>query len=211
MTRGKGKYHTEKADKAFLAIMKVLSGREEGMEYKPKLEGKEYRYKELKKKTGLNDPTLAKYLKPLINLKLVSKRVDLESGKYPYPAYYRAEPEFLTWIDAQISTKELSEQIEGVLLETKSPMFVLELINLQNYVSTSFTLQKLKEDKDIPEHKLGFLLELFAWEPFQVLTWNLIKACKKNIDVIDIDQIQIHQLEQIAHLKKSIDRIAGVG
>ena len=195
----------EKADKAFLAVLEVLSGREEGIEYEPKLEGKEYRYKELKKKTGLNDPTLAKYLKPLLKMKLVSKRVDLESGKYPYPVYYRAEPEFLTWIDAQISMLELSEQIEGLLLETKNPLFVLKLIDLSCQGHLEFMFSKLKEDKNVPEHKLRFLLDLFVWEPYRVLTWKLIEATKRHIDEIPIKVISDEELlRKLEQLEKKI-------
>jgi len=108
MTRGMGKYQREKSNQAFLSIIKAISK-------------KEKRHMDIKKETGLNDPTLSKYLKPLLKLKLVKKRVDIESGKYPYPAYYKAEPELLTWVDAQVSTEELSKQIEPVLLETKNP------------------------------------------------------------------------------------------
>ena len=73
MTRGVGKYQIEQSNKALLSIIKAISK-------------KEKRHKDIKKETGLNDPTLSKYLKPLLKMKLVKKRVDLESGKYPYPA-----------------------------------------------------------------------------------------------------------------------------
>jgi len=175
MTRGMGKYQREKSNQAFLSIIKAISK-------------KEKRHMDIKKETGLNDPTLSKYLKPLLKLKLVKKRVDIESGKYPYPAYYKAEPELLTWVDAQVSTEELSKQIEPVLLETKNPFFVLDIINTDCQSIMKITIGKLMEEKNTPEHKLRFLLDLFAWEPYRVLTWKLIEATKKHIDEIDFEQ-----------------------
>lgn len=195
MTRGVGKYQIEKSNKALLSIIKAISK-------------KEKRHMDIKKETGLNDPTLAKYLKPLLKLKLIKKRVDLESGKYPYPAYYKAEPELLTWVDAQVSMKELSQQIEPVLLETKNPFFVLNLINISCQSILEITFIKLKEEKNVPDHKLRFLLDLFVWEPYRVLTWKLIEATKKHIDKISLKvDSEENLLERLKQLEKKTDNL----
>jgi len=197
MTKGIGKYHIDKSNKALLSIIKAVSK-------------KEKRPKDIKKETGLNDPTLAKYLKPLVKMKLISRKVD-QSGKYPPPVYYKAEPELLTWIDAQVSMDNFSEQIEEVLLETKNPLAVLKLINLECQGVLEFIIFKLKQEKNTPDHKLEFLLDLFVWEPYRVHTWKLIEATKKHIDELPLkvysDKYFTEMIQKLEELEKALDEL----
>ena len=54
-------------------------------------DGRWHRYCEIIDKTGLSTATVTKHLKQLEGL-MVERRVDTESGEYPYPTYYRIIP-----------------------------------------------------------------------------------------------------------------------
>lgn len=185
----------EKASKAIMSILKVLSDEEW------------HQWSELLDKTKVSSATLKKYLPRLKEFKLIQKRVELESGKYPYPAYYRAEPELVTYTEALVSTEELSQQIEPVLLETKNPLFVLNMIESMNKTCLLIALGQLKKDKNVPESKLRFLLELWVWEPYRVLTWKLIESSKKHIDELPFEFDSERLLEKLNEIEKRIDEI----
>jgi hypothetical protein len=117
----------------------------------------------------------------------------------------------LTWIDAQVSMDNFSEQIEPALLETKNQLAVLNLINLECQGILEFTIFKLKQDKSTPDHKLKFLLELFVWEPYRAHTWKLIEATKKHIDELPLkvysDKDFTEMLQKLEELKKALDEL----
>jgi DNA-binding transcriptional ArsR family regulator len=48
-----------------------------------------HRYQTLQKQTELSTATLSKHLKRLVMGGIVEKKIDIESGEYPYPVYYR--------------------------------------------------------------------------------------------------------------------------
>ncbi|MCD6263955.1 winged helix-turn-helix transcriptional regulator [Candidatus Bathyarchaeota archaeon] len=52
-------------------------------------DGEWLRYKEIVNKTGLSQVTVSKYLKILEKEGKIEKKIDIESGEYPYPVYYR--------------------------------------------------------------------------------------------------------------------------
>lgn len=74
--RGVGDYQLRKARRSKARILEALS------------DGKWHRYKEIEEKTELSAATVSKHLKEMEGV-IIQKRVDLESGEYPYPAYYK--------------------------------------------------------------------------------------------------------------------------
>ena len=66
MVKGKGKYQLDLEEKSIMCILKVL------------LDGKKRRYKEIKEKTKLNDPTLTKYFTRLQEQKFLEKEINLK-------------------------------------------------------------------------------------------------------------------------------------
>ncbi|MEM3699706.1 MAG: winged helix-turn-helix domain-containing protein [Candidatus Bathyarchaeia archaeon] len=80
MEKGVGEYQIKKAQTSEKQILEILS------------DGKWHRYQELLAKTKLSTATLSKHLKRL-EKGLIEKRLDLESGEYPYPVYYRLKPD----------------------------------------------------------------------------------------------------------------------
>lgn len=73
--RGMGDWHISKATDSKTKILEVLK------------DGKWHRYKEIVEKTGLSTATVAKHLKELSPI--VEKRIEVNSGEYPYPTRYR--------------------------------------------------------------------------------------------------------------------------
>jgi len=98
-SNGVGKYQIEKAEKSLSPILKILS------------DGKKHRYKEIKGITGLNDPTMTKYLKRLSELKIIEKTVDIESGVYPHPVNYRTAPAFATQLKIILRIEKEKETV----------------------------------------------------------------------------------------------------
>jgi DNA-binding Lrp family transcriptional regulator len=79
MQKGTGEYQIKKAKASKKEILKVLG------------DGKWHRYNEIKEATGLSSATLSKHLEELTK-GIVEKKLDLESGEYPYPVLYRLKP-----------------------------------------------------------------------------------------------------------------------
>lgn len=80
MEKGVGDYQIRKAQTSEKQILEILS------------DGEWHRYQEIQKITRLSTATLSKHLKRL-EKSLIEKRLDLETGTYPYPVYYRLRPE----------------------------------------------------------------------------------------------------------------------
>lgn len=60
-------------------------------------DGKWHRYGEIVKTTGLSPATVSKHFKKLRDV--IEKKIDFESGEYPYPVYYKAREAFLQLYD----------------------------------------------------------------------------------------------------------------
>ena len=138
MVKGKGKYQVEQEEKSTVAIYKVLA------------DGKKHRYKEIKEKTGLKDPTLAKYFEQLVKKrKVLKKEVDTVSGKYPYPVYYSVDPRWLPIVEMVLTIEEEKQEIEKIIQDPKkTPLDVLEQINHRNNFLVLLGLKFFKDDKD---------------------------------------------------------------
>lgn len=77
MKKGIGEHQLEKEKTAKSLILNLLS------------DGRWHRYTEIQQTTNLSTATLSKHLKNLEKEKVIEKKIDLESGDYPYPVYYR--------------------------------------------------------------------------------------------------------------------------
>lgn len=198
MTKGKGKYQTDKEEKALTSILKALSER------------KEQRYKDIKKESNSNDPTLQKYLKQFIELKMVEKRIDFESGKYPYPVYYRITPiaEPIIKIMLQVD-KEKQEIIKIISDPKKTPLDVLDQINTKNNALILSVLKEYKNNKDVSQEFADLVLKLVVWYPYMTLTSHLIEESKKNIGNIDIENLQKRNKTTIRMDKAILIEISG--
>jgi DNA-binding transcriptional ArsR family regulator len=178
-TKGMGKYQIEKAQKSIMAILRVIS------------DEKPHQYSELKEKTKLNSPTLTKHLKRLTEMKILKKKIDIESGKYPYPVYYSTNPAVAPIITVMLLTEHEMHEIEKIILDPKkTPLDVLDQINRKNNALLLSALKHYKENKDLPQDFVDFVLEITVWHPYKVLTSHLIEESKKIVDNIDVEELQ---------------------
>jgi hypothetical protein len=189
-TRGIGRHQTDKEWKSLMSILKAVSN------------GEEHRYKDIKKATGLSDPTLTKFLNRFIELKLMNKKWD--TSTYPHAAYYKAKPDLMMYSKTQVRTEELSELVESKLSESKDPLLILEWINITIYIRMVDVLKQFKTNKSLLEPKLNFLMDVFVWEPFKVLTWKLMESTGKIIDKIDFEQLEKKQSERLEKIEELI-------
>ena len=169
----------EKAQKSIMSILRIIS------------DGKPHQYSELKEKTKLNSPTLSKHLKRLTEKKILKKKIDTESGKYPYPVYYSANPAVAPIINIMLLTEHEMHEIERIISDPrKTPLDVLDQINRKNNALILSTLKHYKENKELPEDFVNFVLEIVVWRPYKLLTSHLIEASKTILDSIDIEELQ---------------------
>jgi hypothetical protein len=72
----------------------------------------------------------------------------------------------------------------------KTPLDVLDQINIKNNAFILLALEQYKENKELPQEFIDFLLEMTVWHPYMVLTSHLVEASKKTVDNIDIKGLQ---------------------
>jgi len=77
MVRGYGEKQEKQRLKAKTAILEALA------------DGKWHRFGEIVNCTKMSPATVSKYLKQFETSEIIQKKVDIESGEYPYPAYYK--------------------------------------------------------------------------------------------------------------------------
>jgi DNA-binding HxlR family transcriptional regulator len=178
MVKGKGKYQLDLEEKSTMSILKVL------------LDGKKHRHKEIKEKTKLNDPTLAKYFNRLQGQKFLEKEIDVKSGKYPYPVYYSINPKALPLLKIIPQIEHEKEEIEKIILDPKkTPLDVLDELNKKNNSFILLALKECKERKDLPQGFINFLLEFFVWNPYKYLSSFLVESSEKIIEKIDVEKL----------------------
>lgn len=178
MVKGKGKYQLDLEEKSIMCILKVL------------LDGKKRRYKEIKEKTKLNDPTLTKYFTRLQEQKFLEKEIDFKSGKYPYPTYYSINPTALPLLQIIPQIEHEKKEIEKIILDPKqTPLDVLDQLNKKNNSFILLVLKEYKKKKDLPQGFLNFLLEFYVWNPYKYLSSFLVESSQKSIEKIDVEKL----------------------
>jgi DNA-binding HxlR family transcriptional regulator len=60
--------------------------------FKALSDGQWHRNMEIHEKTKISSRTLTKHLDRMAKTKIMEKKIDKESGKYPYPVLYRLNP-----------------------------------------------------------------------------------------------------------------------
>jgi len=178
-TKGIGKYQLEKAQKTVMAILRAVS------------DENPHQYSELKQLTKLNSPTLSKHLERLKKTKVLKRKMDIESGKYPYPVYYSINPNVMPILRIMLMTEQEMHEIEQIVLDPeKTPLDVLDQINTKNNALILSVLKQCKDNKDTSQELVNFVLELTVWHPYRVLTTHLVESSRKTIDNIDIENLQ---------------------
>jgi len=114
--KGIGRYQKDLAWDSEKQILNVLS------------DGKWHRYQEIKEATKLSTATLSKHLKRL-EKGLVEKRVDLQSGEYPYPAYYRIKENIYSRMDRKWKAFLFEQITKQPELWLKQPEIFMEFLN----------------------------------------------------------------------------------
>lgn len=178
MVKGIGKFQLEQKEKSTMSIFKVLS------------DGKQHRYKEIKEKTRLNDPTLQKYFKQFLNMNLIEKEVDIKSGKYPYPSYYKATSGSLIILQIDQKLKIQIEQIEKIISDPEctilTALYKIDMIinnNILGYL-------EIYKRKDLNSETQNFISEMFIVYTYKILTGYFIETSKKIIENINIKEFK---------------------
>jgi len=172
--KGIGTYQIGKSRTSEKEILNVLT------------DGEWHRYQEMQQLTRLSTATLSKHLKRLEN-GIVEKRLDLESGAYPYPVYYRLKPSLT---EANREWKEILKneiQLNLDLLEQNPEQyfhFLTVMLNLETIKHLQFYFLNPKQN----ENAFNQLMEFFVFSAYRdsikKLKMKLKEHEEKNIQQI---------------------------
>jgi len=183
LNMGLRQYQTGKAIESQTAILMVLSYDEDF-----------HRYTELKENTKLSDATLSKQLRILKEMKLIERKLDTESGKYPPPVYYRLNPVYVNAFRGfnrdDFRRQDVEKKIEWQL-SMKNPLEIIKEVNDSNNLTLLGILLYIKENRTTDERITRFLLELLLWYPYRIFTEVLVEKTWPIVDKFDIKQLVV--------------------
>lgn len=143
------------------------------------------RYKDLQKKTKLSSATLTKRLKRL-EKGIVEKKIDLESGKYPYPVYYRIKQKYASSkSDSDLVFKDITYGFLEEHLKNKDLEASFNLLNNMLTASYIAYLQNYFEDHNetaFTQNVDFFVFDIFR-EMYECVKQTLEKMEKEGIDI----------------------------
>jgi DNA-binding transcriptional ArsR family regulator len=149
----------------------------------------------LKNTTKLSSRTLDKHLDKMVETQLIEKKKDVIKGKYA--VLYKATPEVIEYVRSNILRKGFSDNLDGMLEETKNPLVILDMIHLWSQENFLLILRQIK-NKKIDNDNLHFIEEAYLWYDYEFFTMKLIAATAKIIDEIDIDRIATSLIKEQA-------------
>jgi hypothetical protein len=165
--------------------------------FKALYDGQWHRNMELREKTKLSSRTLTKHLDQLIKSCLVERKVDNESGKYPVPVLYRAEPELLAHTKSSLLREDFAENVYAMLKETNDPLMILEVIHDYSQLTFLHILEQVKLKKDISDEEIEFLEEIFLWSNYKSFTFELVEATRRIAESLDVNQLLVAQAKRV--------------
>jgi DNA-binding MarR family transcriptional regulator len=160
-------------------------------------DGKWHRTKNLIKTTKLTAKTLHKHLKLMLKNTTITRKRDVESGRYPIPVLYRAHPELLEHLELRRMRKYFSSNIDATLKEANNdPLLILDSIHAWSQIMFLRMLEQIQKDKKMPMKEFYDRIELYLWINYEYFTENLLLATAKIIDKIDIKQLIISETKR---------------
>jgi len=164
------------------------------------LDGQWHRNMELKEKTKLTARTLSKHLDELEEeLHWIEKKKDTESGKYPYPVLYKANPTTIKHTKFVMSIHEYADNIETTLKETKDPFLMLDNFHMLNQLTFTLILMAVQSNKYMTWKQIDYATSFFLFSPYEIYTQNLVTAITKAIQSgarFDVKQLLVSQAKR---------------
>jgi hypothetical protein len=152
---------------------------------------------ELKQKTKVSSRTLAKNLNQWVKIQVIERKVDVQSGKYPYPVLYKATPELTTYINACIVREKIANDLEPAINETKDPLCLLDTIHAFSQVGFLQLLTYIQKNNiQTHEFAINIFAEFAIWRYYKQFIHKLIDASRKIINDLNITQLLIEQAKR---------------
>ena len=163
-------------------------------------DGQWHRNMELKEKTKLTARTLSKHLDELEEeLHWIEKKTDTESGKYPHPVLYKANPTTIKYTKFVMLIHEYADKIETTLKETRDPFLMLDDFHMLNQLAFTLILIAIQTDKYMTWKQIDYATSLFLFSPYEIYTQNLITAITEAIHLgarFDVKQLLASQAKR---------------
>jgi DNA-binding transcriptional ArsR family regulator len=182
--KGLRDYQAEKSMESQLTIVNFLVDDEDW-----------HRYSEIKEITKLSDPTITKQLNKLKAMKLIEKKLDTKSGKYPYPVYYRLNQDYVDAFRGGYHLFHFDYPDDNFVrrkdnmkrnLEEGNLGEIFKNINFNNNLAILGIMISVKENRDMSDKVKRLLLELLLWKPFKTSTWKLIEKAEPIFSIEDL-------------------------
>jgi DNA-binding HxlR family transcriptional regulator len=146
------------------------------------VDGQWHRIMELKEEIKLSPRTLYKHLNELEKeLHWIERKEDTESGEYPHPVLYKANPTTIKHTKFVMSIHEYAEKIETKLKETRDPLLMLDDFHMLNKLIFTLTVMAIQSKKYLTWKQIDYMTSFFLLSPYEIYTQNLITAVTKAI------------------------------
>jgi len=136
------------------------------------------RYQNLKEKTELAKSTLSKYLKELVEEKILERKRELESGEWPIPVSYRIAKKEKSFVEAKVGRYDAVSFIETL----ESPVYKS---GKKGKITVSAFMSPIEEQyRESAQRKVNGIVGSKSWV-WRVLGWQFSKLMPgKKIAVI---------------------------
>jgi DNA-binding transcriptional ArsR family regulator len=191
---GMGDYQKEKMFLAQRSIYKALA------------DGQAHRNKELRDITKLSPRTLSKHLDKLEKLGLILKETDTQSGKYPFPVFYKASEVLQMYMKSSLLREDFAQKVDAMLEETKDPLMILEVIHDYSQLAFIHILKEIQSKRALDFDYRQFLEDNFLWSNYRLFTMKLIEVSLKIADTINIDQLLISQASRLREVYQGMEQ-----
>lgn len=129
-------------------------------------DGKWHRRREIKKNMKVSVATLNKELKELTEAHFLEKKVDFESGEYPYPASYRIGERAKFLVDFSMKLYDAYDELLQFLSETKDKKEYVNAMTEFFHNSCLSMLKYKKKQKDLKIDDIAWMTLMFI-EPLE--------------------------------------------
>jgi DNA-binding transcriptional ArsR family regulator len=183
-----GNWQTEQKNANRLKVIGVLS------------DGQQHQFGEILEKTKLSRPILTIHLKELLRKGLVEKK---EGEKDSRTTFYKATPTLMSGVYQTMLTAASCSDIKREFSKTRDLSKALEMVDGSSDMNlltafANFKTQNLDfSDRDV----VRSYLDIFVWEPYKILTWNLVETSREFINDIDLEKTMRDLIHSVRSIK----------
>ena len=161
--KGKGLYQTAIARKSRIELLSFFK------------DGKWYRQKEIKKGVKISSATVNKELKELVKIKILEKKIDLESEEYPYPVTYRISERVKFLVEIAVKIHHAYNGLFEFLEETKDKKECIEAMTEFFHNGCQSILEVKNKHKELKPQDIEWVIIPSFMQPLESIVSDFIE------------------------------------